>query len=69
MKKIKAKTHKATAKRFKLSGSGKVMRQKLQGRNNSHRKTKAGRARVLVPESFEIKATSDIKKIKRLLNK
>jgi large subunit ribosomal protein L35 len=69
MKKIKAKTHKATAKRFKLSGTGKVMRTKLQGKNNTHRKNKAGRSRVLVPESFQIKASAEVKKIKRLLNK
>jgi len=64
----KLKTHKATAKRFKLTGTGKIIRKKLQSRNNSHAKNMSGTARKSMPESFVINSKGNIKKIKKLLN-
>ena len=69
MKNYKVKTHKATAKRFKLTSTGKVIRKKMQTRNNSHLKNKRKSTRKLVPEKFVLKAKGDIKRIKILLAK
>ncbi|MEP7103451.1 MAG: bL35 family ribosomal protein [Candidatus Dojkabacteria bacterium] len=68
VKKFKLKTHKSTSKRFKLTGTGKVIRKKQQMRNNAHRKNKSAAQRKLNPEAFVISAKGTIKKIKRLLN-
>ena len=68
MKKIKLKTHKSTAKRFNLTATGKVIRKKAQGRNNSHLKNMRHASRKLMPETFVITAKADVKKIKKLLN-
>jgi len=68
MKKYKLKTHKSTAKRFKVTGSGKIMRKKLQLRNNSHRKTKSKGARKKMPENYVISAKGQVRRIKKLLN-
>jgi large subunit ribosomal protein L35 len=69
MKKYKLKTHKATKKRFKLTGSGKVVRKDLQSRNNAHLKNKSRAARKKMPKSFVISAKGEVKRIKKLLNK
>lgn len=68
MKKYKLKTHKATAKRFKITGTGKIMRKDLQTRNNSHAKRKSRGARKKMPESYIISAKGQVRRIKKLLN-
>jgi len=68
MKKLKTKTHKATAKRFKITSTGKVVRNKQQSRNNSHLKNMRGAARRIQPDALTITAPANIKKIKKLLN-
>jgi len=68
MKKYKLKTHKATAKRFKITGSGKIMRKDLQLRNNAHLKSKSRSARKKMPGSYVITAKGQVKRIKKLLN-
>jgi len=48
----KLKTHKATSKRFKVTGSGKVMRTH-QGKSHFRRK-KPGRVKALFMEMTEV---------------
>ncbi len=60
----KMKTHKATAKRFKITGTGKLMRMK-QGRSHKRRK-KAKRVRRSLDKDFRI-ARVDRKRVRRLL--
>ncbi len=67
-KKYKLKTHKGTAKRLRVTGTGKIMRKKMQLRNNAHLKSKRGSSRKLNPGSFVLTAKGNIKKVKRLLN-
>jgi large subunit ribosomal protein L35 len=63
-KKFKLKTHKGTAKRFRKTGSGKIMRTKG---NQSHlRRRKSKRAKRKLSRMFKVKARSHKKKIKRL---
>ncbi len=65
----KIKTHKATAKLFKITGSGKVTRTHQQGRNNAHLKSKKSRSQKRAnPESYVINAKGQVKRIKKLLN-
>ncbi len=66
--KNKIKTHKSTAKRFKLTAKGKVIRKKQQNRNNAHLGNMRKAARKLIPENFVI-VGSTAKRIKKLLNK
>ncbi len=66
-KKYKLKTHKATAKRFKITSTGKVMRRKLQNKNNAHLKSKRKSTRKAMPGSFVITSGGNIRKIKRLI--
>ena len=68
MRTYKLKTHKATAKRFKVTGSGKVIRKSLQTRNNSHLKSKGRAARKKMPKSFIISSKGNVRRIKKLLN-
>lgn len=60
----KLKTHKVTAKRFKLTGSGKLMRTK-QGKSHLRRRTPK-RTKRLFTEMLEVTTRGDIKRIKRL---
>jgi len=60
----KIKTHKVTAKRFKLTGSGKLMRTK-QGKSHLRRNTPK-RTKRLFTEMLEVTTRGDIKRIKRL---
>lgn len=46
MAKAKMKTHKATAKRFKITGSGKVMRQHSGKNHNTGKKKENNRREV-----------------------
>lgn len=60
----KMKTNKAAARRFKISGSGKVMRAK--GMKSHFRRRKAKRTKRMFDKMFEV-APQDRKRIKRLL--
>jgi large subunit ribosomal protein L35 len=67
MKKLKLKTHKGAAKRFKITASGKVIRKKLRNRGSSHRRTKDHGARKDLQDRNVIEKT-EAKKIKKLLH-
>ncbi len=62
--KIKIKTHKATSKRFRLTGSGKLMRTK-GGKSHLRRRT-SKRTKYLLSEMIEVKGENIIKRVKRL---
>jgi large subunit ribosomal protein L35 len=65
----KIKTHKATAKRFKLTGTGKVKRTHQQGRGNAHLKSKKVRSQKrLNAHTYVISAKGQVRRIKQLLN-
>ena len=61
----KIKTHKATSKRFRYTGTGKLMRTKI-GKSHLRRK-KSARVKVLFPEMIEVTNRGDIKRIERLV--
>lgn len=60
----KMKTHKATAKRFKVTGTGKLMRTKI-GKSHLRRK-KSGRVKRLFDEYMEVRDHATIKRVRRL---
>jgi large subunit ribosomal protein L35 len=61
----KLKTHKATAKRFKYTGSGKLMRTKI---GKSHlRRRKSKRVKVLFDSMLEVKESSTRQRVQRLI--
>ncbi len=60
----KIKTHKATSKRFRLTGSGKLMRTKL-GKSHLRRK-KSRRIKAMFPEMHEVTAQGTIKRVRKL---
>ncbi|MDQ6662437.1 MAG: 50S ribosomal protein L35 [Chloroflexota bacterium] len=62
--KQKLKTHKAMAKRVKITGSGKIMRRKVA--INHLRRNKSPQAVRSMDKDFEVKS-SDTRRIKRLL--
>jgi len=62
--KLKLKTHKATAKRFKLTGSGRLMRTK-KGKSHLRRRT-SKRTKALFSEMVEVKGTKIAKRVRRL---
>ena len=62
--KTKLKTHKATSKRFRLTGSGKVVRTK-GGKSHLRRRT-SKRTKVQLSEMLEVKGRKIIKRVKRL---
>ena len=61
----KQKTHKATAKRFKLTGSGKLMRTK--GEKRHLRRKRSTRAKHASRRMHEMEASSEVKRVKRLM--
>lgn len=63
-KKVKMKTHKATAKRFKVSGTGKLMRTKI-GKSHLRRK-KPARVRRLFDEYLIVSDRANIRRVRRL---
>ena len=63
-KKFKLKTHKATSKRFRLTGSGKVVRTK-GGKSHLRRRT-SKRTKANLSEMQPVTARKIIKRIKRL---
>jgi len=60
----KIKTHKATAKRFKVTGTGKIMR--LKGRRSHLRRRKAKRVQRSFDRTFEVETKGEKARIKRL---
>ncbi len=63
-KKYKLKTHKATSKRFKMTGSGKIVRTK--GGQGHLKRRKSKRAKRLSTEMIEVAEPKNRKTIKRL---
>ena len=60
----KIKTHKATSKRFKYTGSGKLMRTKI---GKSHlRRRKSKRVRRMFDEMHEVTDTASQKRVRKL---
>ena len=64
VKKIKLKTHKATSKRFRLTGSGTVVRTK--GGKSHLRRRRSERTKALFSEMVVVKGKSIIQRVKRL---
>ena len=62
--KFKLKTHKATAKRFRLTGSGKLVRAK--GHKSHLRRRKSKRAKRLYSEMLAVESKGTIKRVNRL---
>ncbi len=60
----KLKTHKATAKRFKLTGSGKLMRTK--GEKRHLRRNRSKRAKRSAWKMLEVETPGEIQRVKRL---
>ena len=61
----KMKTHKATSKRFKYTGSGKLMRTKI-GKSHLRRK-KNKRVLVQLDSMQEVTSPGVVRRVKRLL--
>jgi large subunit ribosomal protein L35 len=64
VKKYKLKTHKATAKRFRVTGSGKLVRTK-GGKSHLRRRT-AKRTKALFTKMIPVKGKGIQKRVKRL---
>jgi len=62
--KYKLKTHKATSKRFRMTGSGKLVRTK-GGKAHLRRKT-SKRVKALFAEMVSVKGRGIIKRVRRL---
>lgn len=62
--KTKLKTHKATSKRFRLTGSGMLVRTK-GGKSHLRRRT-AKRTKALFTEMIPVEGSGIIKRVKRL---
>jgi large subunit ribosomal protein L35 len=62
--KFKLKTHKATSKRFRLTGAGKLMRTK--GGKSHLRRNRSRRAKAQLAEMQTVQGRSIIKNVKRL---
>jgi large subunit ribosomal protein L35 len=61
----KIKTHKATSKRFKYTGSGKLMRTKIGKSHLRRRKNK--RVKHLFDEMIEVTSNGARKRVQKLL--
>lgn len=61
----KIKTHKSTAKRFKYTGSGKLMRTKI-GKSHLRRK-KAKRVKAQFDTMLEVTAKGEQKRVQKLI--
>lgn len=64
MSKIKMKTNKAAARRFKITGTGKIMRAK--GLKSHNRRKKSNRSKRMFDKMLVVSAP-DQKRLKRLL--
>lgn len=63
-KKYKIKTHKATAKRFRVTGGGKLVR--TQGGKSHFRRRRSQRAKHQLDKMLEVTHTGDAKRVRRL---
>ena len=63
--KYKIKTHKATAKRFRVTGSGMLVRTKV-GKGHLRRRT-SKRTKRLLTEMIAVKGRGIIKRVRRLI--
>jgi len=63
-KKYKLKTHKATSKRFRVTGTGKLMRTK--GGKSHFRRRRSKRAKAQLSTMVAVKGKGYIKRIHRL---
>ncbi|HMM28861.1 MAG: 50S ribosomal protein L35 [Chloroflexota bacterium] len=63
-KKYKLKTYKAAAKRFRVTGSGKVMRTKGGKSHLRRRKSKRSKAQFAVMQ--EVKNSAEARRVRRL---
>ncbi|PKN92296.1 MAG: 50S ribosomal protein L35 [Chloroflexi bacterium HGW-Chloroflexi-6] len=63
--KYKLKTHKATSKRFRLTGSGVLVRTK-GGKSHLRRRT-SDRSKALLASMLPVKGRSIIKRVRRLV--
>ncbi|HSR19782.1 MAG TPA: bL35 family ribosomal protein [Anaerolineales bacterium] len=62
--KLKLKTHKATSKRFRLTGGGKLVRTK--GGKSHLRRNRSRRSKALLAEMQTVEGRSIVKNVKRL---
>jgi len=62
--KLKLKTHKATSKRFRLTGAGVLVRTK-GGKSHLRRRT-SKRTKALLPEMITVQGERIIKRVRRL---
>ncbi|MEW5867757.1 MAG: bL35 family ribosomal protein [Chloroflexota bacterium] len=62
--KYKIKTHKATSKRFRLTGTGKLVRTKI-GKSHLRRRT-SKRVKALFTEMLPVKGRGIVKTVQRL---
>ncbi len=60
----KLKTHKATSKRFRMTGSGVVVRTK--GGKSHFRRRRSDRVKALLPEMITVQGSALVKTVKRL---
>jgi large subunit ribosomal protein L35 len=60
----KIKTHKATSKRFKLSGSGKLLR--TRGPKGHFRRNKARRVKSMLDEMHVVTDHATVERVRRL---
>jgi len=65
--KLKLKTHKATSKRFRVTGSGKLVRTK--GGKSHLRRTTPKRTKALFTEMISVEGKKIRKRVKRLVPK
>jgi len=63
-KKYKLKTHKATAKRFRVTGTGKVVRTK--GGKSHLRRRKSSRVKRSLDKVIEVKTSAQARRIRKL---
>jgi large subunit ribosomal protein L35 len=64
----KIKTHKSTAKRFRYSGSGKLLRTRGGGEGGAGhlRRRRSKRSKRLLGEMSEVKTKGSIKRVQKL---
>lgn len=63
-KKYKLKTHKATAKRFRMTGTGKIVRTK--GGKSHLRRRSSKRVKRQFDKGLTVETTGEVKRIKKL---
>jgi large subunit ribosomal protein L35 len=63
-KKYKLKTHKAAAKRFRVTGSGKLLRTK--GGKSHLRRRKSPRTKQQFARMHEVTSSAEVKRVRRL---